>query len=76
MKHAGRDAKGEFLAEFWVIGSVRGQLFITTSVAEKFILHEVQVTKDLEDWNTICGWHKDNLQRGRDKLIHMLHVNI
>lgn len=63
MQHTGADAEGEFFTEVGVIRSVWGQLFLTATIAQELVFHEVQVSKHLEDRNAVCGWHQHNLQR-------------
>ena len=63
MQHTGADAEGEFFTEVGVIGSVGGQLLLTAAITQELVLHEVQISKHLEDWNTVSGWHQYNLQR-------------
>ena len=63
MQHTGADTEGEFFTEVGVIGSVGGQLLLTAAIAQELVLHEVQISKHLEDWNTVSSWHQHNLQR-------------
>ena len=63
MQHTGADTEGEFFTEVGVIGSVGGQLLLATAISQELIFHEVQVSKHLEDRNTVSSWHKHNLQR-------------